>query len=141
MFPDLRTVAVVEPDLEEFMKIGVLELLSSYRYESWTAHLVNRRFKRGYASITPQAVSVWCRQWGHDVHYATFYGQNEPRKAAPRSTGCPAYLLPHPGQLPRLRPGQATASRKDLDRDRRAARHLFSARLPALLRSGGAQVR
>ena len=60
------------------MKIGVLELLSFYRYESWTAHLVNSRFKRGYASITPQAVFVWCRQLGYAVHYATFYGQKSP---------------------------------------------------------------
>jgi hypothetical protein len=45
------------------MRIGVLELLN--------------------ASIMPQAVSVWCRDLGHEVFYATFYGQGNPKRLLP----------------------------------------------------------
>jgi len=36
-----------------------------------------------YASIMPQAVSVWCRELGHDVHYATYWGQRDPKELLP----------------------------------------------------------
>jgi radical SAM superfamily enzyme YgiQ (UPF0313 family) len=41
-------------------------------------------FKKQYASIAPQAVAVWCRQLGHHVHYATYYGQRDPAELLPR---------------------------------------------------------
>ncbi|WP_308257911.1 B12-binding domain-containing radical SAM protein [Pseudonocardia lacus] len=36
-----------------------------------------------YASITPQAISVWCRRKGHDTHYATYYGVGKPHRMLP----------------------------------------------------------
>ena len=36
-----------------------------------------------YASITPQAIAVWCRQMGHHTFYATYYGLGDPKRALP----------------------------------------------------------
>ena len=36
-----------------------------------------------YASIMPQAVAVWARQLGHQVHYATYYGLGDPKRKLP----------------------------------------------------------
>ncbi len=36
-----------------------------------------------FASITPQAVAIWCRQLGHHVHYTTYYGQADPQSLLP----------------------------------------------------------
>jgi radical SAM superfamily enzyme YgiQ (UPF0313 family) len=36
-----------------------------------------------YASITPQAISVWCRRRGHETHYATYYGLGKPHRMLP----------------------------------------------------------
>lgn len=38
---------------------------------------------RQYASITPQAISVWCRQLGHETFYATYYGLGRPERRLP----------------------------------------------------------
>ncbi len=37
-----------------------------------------------YASVTPQAVSVWCRQLGHETFYAPYYGLGDPGRQFPR---------------------------------------------------------
>jgi hypothetical protein len=57
------------------MRIGVLEILTNSVAHGWIVRSYDSRFRRHYASITPQAVSVWCRQLGHQVSYATYYGQ------------------------------------------------------------------
>ena len=62
------------------MKVGVLEILSASARPDWGQ---GRNFRRHYASIMPQAVSVWCRQLGHDVTYATYYGQRHPHTLLP----------------------------------------------------------
>jgi radical SAM superfamily enzyme YgiQ (UPF0313 family) len=36
-----------------------------------------------YASITPQAISVWCRRQGHETFYATYYGVGKPHRMLP----------------------------------------------------------
>src|ERR1044072_9452451 len=36
-----------------------------------------------YASITPQAISVWCRRQGHETFYATYYGLGQPHRLLP----------------------------------------------------------
>jgi radical SAM superfamily enzyme YgiQ (UPF0313 family) len=36
-----------------------------------------------YASIMPQAISVWCRKLGHEVFYATYFGNHDPKKLLP----------------------------------------------------------
>lgn len=65
------------------MKVGVLELLISSASGGWIEQWHNRRFKRQLASITPQAVAVWCRELGHEVTYATYYGQDRPDRLLP----------------------------------------------------------
>ena len=66
------------------MRIGILEILADQVSPSWIHNTYNRNFRRHYASITPQAVSVWCRELGHDVHYATYYGEGAPENILPR---------------------------------------------------------
>ncbi|NOX33624.1 MAG: radical SAM protein [Deltaproteobacteria bacterium] len=65
------------------MKIGVLELLSENANRSFCQMPHNFFVVRQYASIMPQAVSVWIRKLGHDVFYATYYGQKDPIKLVP----------------------------------------------------------
>jgi radical SAM superfamily enzyme YgiQ (UPF0313 family) len=36
-----------------------------------------------FASVTPQAVSVWCRRLGHETFYATYYGLGDPYRRLP----------------------------------------------------------
>jgi len=66
------------------MKIGVLEIIVA----TAPKHLsVNNIFyylvAKQYAGIMPQAVSAWCRRMGHDVHYATYWGQADPMRLLP----------------------------------------------------------
>lgn len=37
-----------------------------------------------YSSITPQVISVWCRQLGHQTFYANYYGIGDPRNRIPQ---------------------------------------------------------
>lgn len=66
------------------MRIGVLEILTDAVASGWIERNFDRRFRRHYASIMPQAVSTWCRELGHEVHYATFFGQAPPEDLLPR---------------------------------------------------------
>ena len=65
------------------MRTGVLELLSVESHRHWShapyAYLITKQF----ASIMPQAVSVWCREIGHEVFYATYYGQKDAKQLLP----------------------------------------------------------
>ncbi len=65
------------------MRVGILELLA----ETWTtggAQAVGYYLTtKQYASIMPQAVAVWCRQLGHQVFYATWYGRGDPKGRLP----------------------------------------------------------
>jgi len=65
------------------MKVGILDLLTASVSPGRIEAVHNQRFKRYLASITPQAIAVWCRQLGHDVRYATYYGQQDPRTLLP----------------------------------------------------------
>lgn len=65
------------------MRVGVLEVLTDATPRNPVVNVYNNHFRRQYASITPQAVSVWCRQLGHEVHYATYYGQARPERLLP----------------------------------------------------------
>jgi radical SAM superfamily enzyme YgiQ (UPF0313 family) len=65
------------------MKIGVLELLTGVRTEGWREALHQYYITKQYASIMPQAISVWCRQMGHHVSYAAYYGNGDPRRLLP----------------------------------------------------------
>ncbi len=63
-------------------RIAILELLAlpDTRPVNIFYHLL---LTKQYASIMPQTISVWCRQLGHHVHYATYYGLGDPLRRIP----------------------------------------------------------
>ncbi len=65
------------------MRVGILDILSlpSRGLSETISHWV---LTKQYAGVTPQAVSVWCRQLGHDVHYAAYFGVGDPGRLLPR---------------------------------------------------------
>jgi hypothetical protein len=64
------------------MRIGILELLSYPAKDAWDC--IEYFFSyRQYASITPQAISFWCRKMGHQVYYATYSGFGDPKSKLP----------------------------------------------------------
>src|ERR1700730_16266134 len=65
------------------MRVGILEILKDSASTSGVEGYFERNFRRHFVSITPQAVAVWCRQLGHDVFYATYYGQSDPAGLLP----------------------------------------------------------
>ena len=58
--------------------VGVIELIAYTVASEWTRLVAVSRLKRQLYSIMPQVVAVWCRQLGHRVTYATYYGQRDP---------------------------------------------------------------
>ena len=64
------------------MKIGVLDILVDSP-RTWINFAYRGVLKKQYASIVPQAVAVWCRQLGHEVAYAAYYGQRDPKRLLP----------------------------------------------------------
>ena len=67
------------------LKIGILEIISYSVADGLVLQAYATHYRRHYASITPQAVAVWCRQLGHEVHYRTYYGQADPKSLLPES--------------------------------------------------------
>ncbi|MDP6953326.1 MAG: radical SAM protein, partial [Alphaproteobacteria bacterium] len=65
------------------MRIGIIELLLDTVSLSATDRVFGHSFKRQLSSIMPQAIAVWCRRAGHDVFYATYYGQADPKGLLP----------------------------------------------------------
>jgi radical SAM superfamily enzyme YgiQ (UPF0313 family) len=79
-------------------QIGILELLTG-GVKTAGERAVHFLLKKQFISITPQAVSVWCRQMGHRVHYATYYGMGDPQKNLAKDLdilflSAPTYLAP-----------------------------------------------
>ena len=64
------------------MRVGILDLLTTPSLR-WSETAYNFVMTKQYASITPQAVAVWCRQLGHQTFYATYYGEGDPRRSLP----------------------------------------------------------
>lgn len=64
------------------MKIGVLDILVDSP-RTWINFAYRGLLKKQYASIMPQAVAAWCRQLGHEVAYAAYYGQHDPKRLLP----------------------------------------------------------
>lgn len=64
-------------------KVGVIELLAYTVSSEWLYLRLVSKTKRQMYSIMPQVVSVWCRELGHDVTYATYYGQGDPISLLP----------------------------------------------------------
>ena len=65
------------------MRVGILELMSAGTSRRWDHVAYNFLVTKQYASIMPQAVSVWCRSLGHEVFYATYFGNQDPKKLLP----------------------------------------------------------
>ena len=65
------------------MRVGILDILTTPA-QSWAESLYDSVIMKQYACITPQAISVWCRQLGHQTFYATYYGVGDPGKKLPR---------------------------------------------------------
>ncbi|MCZ6512915.1 MAG: radical SAM protein [Nitrospinae bacterium] len=65
------------------MKVGVMELLQERPAGNWSYRLYHAQMSKQFVSITPQAIAVWCRQAGHQVHYVTYYGQADPKSLLP----------------------------------------------------------
>jgi radical SAM superfamily enzyme YgiQ (UPF0313 family) len=66
------------------MRVGIIELLTDLRSAGWIDRVYGALLTKQFASITPQAIGIWCRQMGHQVHYTTYYGQADPRTLLPR---------------------------------------------------------
>jgi radical SAM superfamily enzyme YgiQ (UPF0313 family) len=65
------------------LKIGILELLSAGPSQTLSQTIYRSIVTKQYAGIMPQAVSVWCRNLGHEVCYATYSGQKDPKALIP----------------------------------------------------------
>ena len=65
------------------MRVGIIELLVDTPSAGWPDRLYAAYFRKQLISIMPQAVAVWCRELGHDVHYTTYYGQHDPTRLLP----------------------------------------------------------
>ena len=65
------------------MKIGILDLLCEDAQGSLARMPHDYAVVKQYAGIMPQAVSVWCRNLGHQAFYTTYYGQKDPLKLLP----------------------------------------------------------
>jgi radical SAM superfamily enzyme YgiQ (UPF0313 family) len=65
------------------MRIGILDLLSAGATRRWDHTAYNYLIKKQYASIMPQAISVWCRNLGHEVFYTTYFGNKDPKHLLP----------------------------------------------------------
>ena len=65
------------------MRIGILELMSAGSARRWDHSAYSYLVTKQYASIMPQVVSVWCRSLGHQVFYATYFGNGYPDQLLP----------------------------------------------------------
>jgi radical SAM superfamily enzyme YgiQ (UPF0313 family) len=66
------------------MRIGVLELMSAGATRRWDHTAYNYLVTKQYASIMPQAISAWCRNLGHQVFYATYFGNKDADQLLPK---------------------------------------------------------
>jgi radical SAM superfamily enzyme YgiQ (UPF0313 family) len=55
------------------MKIGILEIIT-LPSSNFGNKLYDPVVSKQMAAITPQAISVWCRQLGHKAYYSTYFG-------------------------------------------------------------------
>jgi radical SAM superfamily enzyme YgiQ (UPF0313 family) len=65
------------------MRVGIIDLLADGPIAGRLGRLYATVFRKQFMSIAPQAVAVWCRQLGHQVFYATYYGQERPHELLP----------------------------------------------------------
>jgi radical SAM superfamily enzyme YgiQ (UPF0313 family) len=81
----IRGVMSILPrrDREGTMRVGVLEILT-LPTSSPSKLFYHSILTKQFASVTPQAVSVWCRQLGHETEYAIYYGVGDPLRCLSR---------------------------------------------------------
>jgi radical SAM superfamily enzyme YgiQ (UPF0313 family) len=61
----------------------VLDLLSGQASGGVLAHPYGLIYRRMFYGVMPQVVAAWCRRRGHEVHYATYFGQCRPERLMP----------------------------------------------------------
>jgi len=121
------------------MRVGILDLLSSGRSASRKHALEDYLTTRQYASVMPQAIAVWCRQLGHKVFYATFYGQTDPKRQLP--DGLDMVFIAGITMSAPLSYALAKLWRQENTVTVAGGPHAKSFPLPAVLRLGGDPVR
>jgi len=57
--------------------------LSGGATRRWDHTAYNYLVTKQYANIMPQAISVWCRNLGHEVFYTTYFGNKDPKHLLP----------------------------------------------------------
>jgi hypothetical protein len=61
------------------MRVAILELL----HDRGPGGGPSDYFRQQFMGLMPQTIAVWCSQSGHEVHYRTYWGQEEPLKLLP----------------------------------------------------------
>ena len=64
------------------MKVGILDVCSTPAL-GWSEAAYAFVLTKQHVSLTPQAISVWCRRRGHETHYATYWGMGDPLRLFP----------------------------------------------------------
>ena len=64
------------------MRVGIIEILA-LPSQNWANTIYRLSFTKQFASVTPQAISVWCRQLGHETFYAVYYGVGDAHHRLP----------------------------------------------------------
>lgn len=65
------------------MRVGILEVIT-VPSRSWADSIYHALVLKQYVSVTPQVISFWCRQLGHETFYATYYGVGRPERLLPQ---------------------------------------------------------
>src|SRR5512134_2084745 len=65
------------------MRVGILDILVDSPNVGVAQRLYASFFRRQFVGLGPQIVAAWCRRLGHQVHYATYWGQQDPRRLLP----------------------------------------------------------
>ncbi len=65
------------------MHVGVIDLVSDAAPAAHTDRAYAHLFTKQLVSLMPQCVAVWCRELGHRVHYASYFGQTAPERLLP----------------------------------------------------------
>lgn len=65
------------------MRVGILEIMA-LPSQYWTDTIYNTIITKQFASVTPQAISVWCRQLGHKTFYSVYYGVGDAHTLLPQ---------------------------------------------------------
>lgn len=64
------------------MRVGILDVLALPSQGPADA-VYHALLTKQFASITPQAISVWCRRLGHEVFYTVYYGAGDAHRLLP----------------------------------------------------------